>query len=87
MSFAATVDIGIGQVILVLLVIILVCWSKQLPNLARKLQGAPCEEEPQPDTKRFFRWMFLIACASMIGYAALCIKDGTFSQLISSLRK
>ena len=76
-----------GQVILVLLLIFLLCTAKYVPNLVRTLNGDPPEEEPLPALKRLARVAFLIACAAMLGYIALRTVDGTFAQLISSLRR
>lgn len=87
MNVIAIVDIGLGQIAMVLMVILMIRASFQFPNVKAMLEGNASEEDLRASLRYALRIVALFVCTLMVGYIAQCEKDGTLHSFISALRR
>jgi len=88
MRLFAILDLGMGQVVLLLLVIVLFCGANQLPNLTRMLnQNQLPKEELRHEPKQLIQLLVIFLCALVAAGIVACVIDGAFGRWISALQK
>lgn len=87
MSVVAIIDIGLGQIAMLLMLVLMIRAFFQPPNVRAMLEGSASEKDVQELLKYALRLLALLICTMMVGYIAQCEKDGTLHSFISALRR
>lgn len=87
MSFVAIIDIGLGQIAMLLMIVLVIRALTQFPKARKLLEGDWSEEEVRELGRYALRLLALFICTLMVAYIAHCEKDGTLHSFISALRR
>jgi len=87
MIVIAIIDIGLGQIAMLLMIVLAIRALAKPPNLRTILEGGWSQEEARELLSYGLRILALFACTLMVVYIAHCEKDGTLHCFISAMRR
>jgi len=87
MRFIAVLDIGLGQIAMLMMIVLAIRTLAKFPNVRTILKGSWSQEEARELLRYGLRVLILLICLPMVAYIAQCEKDGTLHSFISAMRR